>query len=72
MMVQATVPTALGLLFTPWLFDAALSVAAIVTALAITGMLILLRRNALTPVRLALFASLYLVFALGIWLIRTH
>ncbi len=72
MMVQATVPTALGLLFTPWLFDAALTVAAFVTALAITSMLILLRRNALTPLRLALFASLYLVFALGAWLIRTH
>jgi cation:H+ antiporter len=72
MMVQATVPTALGLLFTPWLFDGPLTVAAIVTALAITGMLILLRRNALTPSRLAFFAVLYLVFALGVWSIRAH
>ena len=69
MMVQATVPTALGLLFTPWLFDGPLTVAGIVTAVAIGGLLALLRRNALTPVRLALFAVFYLVFALGTWLI---
>jgi len=72
MMVQATVPTALGLLFTPWLFDGPLTVAAIVTASAIIGMLLLLRRNALTPVRLAYFAGLYLVFALGTWWARTY
>ena len=33
MMIQATVPTALGLLFTSWLFDGALTIAAAVTAL---------------------------------------
>jgi cation:H+ antiporter len=67
MMVQATVPTALGLLFTPWLFDHALTLAAAVTAAAIIGLLLLLRFNALTPVRLAAFASLYAVFGLGVW-----
>jgi cation:H+ antiporter len=69
MMVQATVPTALGLFFTPWLFDRALTAAAAVTAVAIAGLLILLRRNALTPFRLSLFALLYGVFALAIWAI---
>lgn len=69
MMVQATVPTALGLFFTPWLFDAALTVAAVVTATAVAGLLILLRRNALTPVRLASFVLGYAAFVIGIWAI---
>lgn len=68
MMIQATVPTALGLFFTPWLFDHGLAVAAVVTAVAVAGLLILLRCNALTPVRLALFALGYVAFAIGIWL----
>jgi len=70
MMVQATVPTALGLFFTPWIFDGALTVAAAVTAIAIGGLLMLLKCNALTPVRLALFALGYAVFAVGLWTIR--
>jgi len=70
MMVQATVPTALGLFFTPWIFDGALTVAAAVTAIAVGGLLMLLKCNALTPVRLALFALGYAVFAVGLWTIR--
>lgn len=69
MMIQATVPTALGLFFTRWLFDGALTIAAAVTALAIAGLLILLRCNALTPLRLSLFALGYAVFAVGIWIV---
>jgi cation:H+ antiporter len=66
MMVQATIPTALGLFFTPWLFDRALTVAAIVTAVAIAGLLALLHRDSLTPRRLAYFALGYAAFAAGI------
>jgi cation:H+ antiporter len=69
MMIQATVPTALGLFFTPWIFDGALAVAAGVTAIAVAGLLVLLRWNALTPVRLALFALGYAAFAFGLWAI---
>jgi cation:H+ antiporter len=69
MMIQATVPTALGLFFTPWLFDSALALAAVITAFAVLGLMILLRRNALTPVRLALFAIFYLIFALGVMIL---
>jgi cation:H+ antiporter len=65
-MIQATIPTALGLFFTPWLFDRALTVAAIVTAAAIAGLLALLHRDALTPRRLAYFALGYLAFVAGI------
>jgi hypothetical protein len=32
----------------------------------VAGLLILLRRNALTPFRMSLFATLYLAFAAGI------
>lgn len=69
MMIQATVPTALGLFFTPWMFDTALTLAGVVTAAAVAGLLILLRRNALTPFRMSLFALLYAVFAAGIALL---
>src|SRR3979490_222666 len=66
MMIQATVPTALGLFFTPWIFDNALALAGVVTALATSCLLILLRRSALTPFRTALFVLFYLGFALGV------
>jgi cation:H+ antiporter len=69
MMIQATIPTALGLFFTPWLFDGALALAAGITAFAIMGLMILLRRNALTPIRLALFAIFYLIFSLGVMIV---
>jgi cation:H+ antiporter len=69
MMIQATIPTALGLFFTPWLFDAALALAAAVTAAAVSGLLLLLWRNGLTPFRLALFALFYVVFAGGLLLL---
>jgi cation:H+ antiporter len=69
MMIQATIPTALGLFFTPWLFDGALALAAATTALAIAGLLVLLRRQALTPLRLSLFALFYAAFAVGIFML---
>jgi len=72
MMIQATIPTALGLFFTPWLFDDALALAAAITAVAVIGLFVLLRRNALTAVRLAAFAGFYVLFALGVVLLRRH
>ncbi len=66
MMIQATIPTALGLVFTPWLFDRALTLAAAITAVTVLGLLTLLRRDALTPIRLASFATFYLLFAIGV------
>jgi cation:H+ antiporter len=67
MMIQATIPTALGLFFTPWLFDDALVFAAGITFLAVIGLFTLLRQNALTALRLALFGLFYGVFAAGIF-----
>lgn len=69
MMIQATIPTALGLFFTPWRFGNALAWAAAITATAVLGLLILLKRNALTAVRLAWFGTFYWVFAAGIALL---
>jgi cation:H+ antiporter len=66
MMIQATVPSALGIFFTPWLLDASLLWAAAVTVAAILAMLVLLRRHALTAGRLAWMAALYGVFAIGV------
>jgi cation:H+ antiporter len=66
MMIQATIPTALGLFFTRWLFDRALTVAAFITAIAIAGLLALLRRDSLTPRRLAYFALGYAAFVAGV------
>ncbi|GID10803.1 sodium:calcium antiporter [Actinocatenispora rupis] len=66
MMIQATVPSGLGLLFTPWLFDSALLLSGIVTIAAIVFLLILLRTGRFTARTLALSALFYLVFAIGL------
>jgi cation:H+ antiporter len=70
MMIQATVPTALGLFFTPWMFDRALALSAVLTCVAVMGLLLLIRRNALTPLRLALFGVLYPAFGIGLVILR--
>lgn len=66
MMIQATVPSGLGLLFTDWRFDHALLWSGAVTMAAIGYLLFTLRTHTLTPVRLAAAALLYLVFAAGL------
>ena len=66
MMIQATVPSALGLFFTPGLLTPPLLWAAAITMVAIVVMLVLLRRHALTARRLFAMAALYGVFALGV------
>jgi cation:H+ antiporter len=66
MMIQATVPSALGLFFTPWLLGAPLLWGAGITMVAIVVMLGLLRRHALSAKRLFAMAALYGVFAVGV------
>ncbi|AIF50698.1 sodium:calcium antiporter [Pelosinus sp. UFO1] len=63
MMIQATIPTALGLFFTPWLFDFHLIWAGIMTLLSIFYLLITLKRDKLSPIRLVYAGVFYLVFA---------
>ncbi|MEO5346152.1 MAG: hypothetical protein H7834_07210 [Magnetococcus sp. YQC-9] len=63
MMIQATVPSAFGLFFTPWMFDRSLTVSAIVTMLAIGYLLFMFRRGELSGFKLSLVAWFYLIFA---------
>jgi len=71
MMIQATVPSALGIFFTPWLLGAPLLWGAAITMVAIVAMLVLLKTHALTAKRLFAMAALYAVFAAGVAL-RFH
>jgi cation:H+ antiporter len=66
MMIQATVPSGLGLLFTDWRLDHALLWSGAITMAAIVYLLATMRSNKLTPKRLAVSALLYLVFAAGL------
>ncbi|WP_326675295.1 sodium:calcium antiporter [Streptomyces sp. NBC_01237] len=66
MMIQATVPSGLGLLFTSWKFDGALLWAGVITMAAIVYLLLSMRARRLTPARLAAAALFYVVFGLGL------
>jgi len=63
MMIQATVPTALGLFFTPWLLDYALLVGAAMTTLAVGSMFLVFRTGMITRTVLTSMAIFYLAFA---------
>lgn len=67
MMIQATIPSALGILFTPWIFGRALIWGALLTMLSILGLYLLLRKSALTVHRLSYFGLFYVVFAVGLY-----
>ncbi|HYY10458.1 MAG TPA: sodium:calcium antiporter [Kineosporiaceae bacterium] len=66
MMIQATVPSALGLFFTPWLFDAPLVLAGVATLAAVGYLLAVLRSGRLTPGRLAAASLFYVAFAVAL------
>ncbi len=70
MMIQATIPTAFGLFFTPWLLDPPLVIAAAVTSLSIAGLFLLFRRGAVGCLTLAQVGWLYPVFCLGAMAVR--
>jgi len=63
MMIQATIPSALGLFFTTWMLQPALLLAGVVTLLAIVALFMLFRSGRVTPGRLAWASSLYVLFA---------
>ncbi|MDI7776305.1 sodium:calcium antiporter [Asticcacaulis sp. EMRT-3] len=67
MMIQATIPSALGIFFTPWRFDHALLAAGIITAAAIIVLFLMFRRGRVDARALTGIAALYGVFAL--WLV---
>ncbi|GAA1698702.1 sodium:calcium antiporter [Fodinicola feengrottensis] len=63
MMIQATVPSGIGLLFTPWRLDAPLLVSGLMTMAAIGYLLVVLRRGRLSPATLSVAGVFYLAFA---------
>jgi cation:H+ antiporter len=63
MMIQATVPAAFGLFFTPWIFSRPLVIAAVVTVLAVIALLSAFRSGAVAGRRLTWSGLLYIVFA---------
>lgn len=62
MMIQATIPSALGIGFTPWLFDTTLVIAGAVTLLSILVMVILGRLRRLTSGTLLITGGIYVAF----------
>lgn len=68
MMIQATIPTALGLFFTTWVFSRALIVSGLVTMAAVAALLCLFSRRAVDAAWLVPLAGFYGVFiALIAW-----
>ncbi|MGH3903380.1 MAG: sodium:calcium antiporter [Pseudonocardiaceae bacterium] len=63
MMIQATLPSGLGMLFTPWLFDPALLLSGLATMAAIVYLLILLRTGRFNAKTMSLAGVFYLAFA---------
>lgn len=63
MMVQATVPSGLGILFTEWDFDGPLLLSALMTTVAIAFLLVTLWRGRLSAPRLMAAAGFYALFA---------
>jgi len=63
MMIQATVPTAFGLFWTPWRLDKPLLLGAAVTTLAVAAMFLAFRRGIISRWLLASMGALYLLFA---------
>jgi cation:H+ antiporter len=62
MMIQATVPTALGMFFTPWLLDASLLLGAGITCLAVLILFFAFRAGRVSRELLAAMVLLYVVF----------
>ncbi|SIT51399.1 Ca2+/Na+ antiporter [Paraburkholderia piptadeniae] len=70
MMIQATIPTAFGLFFTPWHLAAPSIVAAVVTALAIVFLQWIFRAPRVLSRRLAYVGYLYGAFAVLLFAVR--
>src|SRR5690606_28206819 len=64
MMIQATIPSALGIAMTPWLLDGPLLMAGLLTLVSISILWIRFRRASMSVAGLAAVGGLYGVFAL--------
>jgi cation:H+ antiporter len=70
MMIQATVPAGLGVLFTSWRFDRPLIAAALTTAGAVILLWILFRRQKVKGSSLIPVGLLYVLFAIAVALLK--
>ena len=70
MMIQATVPTAFGLFFTPWVLDRSLLIAGGVTAIAIVVLLLAFRRGHASRGLLSAMVLGYAAFAALLMIFR--
>jgi cation:H+ antiporter len=70
MMIQATVPAGLGVLFTTWRFDPPLVVAASTATAAIILLWLMFRRQRVTGVSLVPLGLLYVLFAIVVALFQ--
>ena len=68
MMIQATIPSAFGLMFTPWHFDSYLAMAVIATIASIVFLQVTLKNNHFSAGRLSFAAVFYMIFAVGAYL----
>ncbi|HUO22175.1 MAG TPA: sodium:calcium antiporter [Caulobacteraceae bacterium] len=66
MMIQATVPTSLGLFFTPWMLSPALVAAGVATLLAMFTLLFGFRTGRINAKMLALMAAFYVAFVVAV------
>jgi cation:H+ antiporter len=66
MMIQATVPSGLGLLFTPWRLEGTLLFSGAVTLIAVLYLLVTLRSGRLSVSRLSIAAGFYGLFAVAL------
>jgi cation:H+ antiporter len=62
MMIQATVPTALGIYFTSWVFSRELIISGVITMAAVAVLLVLFSKNAVNARSLIPLAGLYALF----------
>jgi cation:H+ antiporter len=66
MMIQTTVPSGIGLIGTPWRFDTPLLLAGIATLLSVSYLLAIFRSGKVTPIRLTIAGTFYLLFAIAL------
>ena len=66
MMIQATIPSALGLFFTDWRFDRSLMISAVVTTAATAFLWLIFRRADVKTWKLLPVCCFYMVFAVAI------
>ena len=71
MMIQATVPAGLGLLFTTWRFDQPLIAAELSIATAVVWLWLMFRRERVSGMVLRPIGLLYLLFAIVVVFLKT-